>query len=708
MTLFGNTLKARLKEKKKTEKLLEAQRHVVAPKIRLRRLGQDKRAVQVTVALTACLRKLGECTERQTRTTASTPEDEKVIEKALSLTDFEDNEVKAELVSSDEDRSRDGKGEFTFNFNNLATLALALQSKFNIKEITVILKGICDLLNLADSEGPDAASTPLEQVLPTQHQLPRGSSGGLGAALDMRNLSGDEPEVGVYPASGQKGGVGQLGEARGGGLPSDVQKYLMNLEIGNGSDESDAESDKQDKLLDGGYSDEDDIVKTFGYGGKQKKQAPWGWNETDKQREARPYKVVNGVCTELGPEVYDKRNPEKVPQKSRPKVSIAEDPKRVSNMPNAKSTGAIKRPSSRSSWRDDWEAEAYGPPEEREGYPDMKGYRRFTRENEGFPDMRGYRRYDQPSRGGGGNEPKLPLPLYKDAVNAREFMAAFQRRMKSYNTSEERGIEFFELALKGSEAETWLRQFMYERNYMVTWSNLKSQFLETFTNEFEVLDARAKMEERVMKPSETMRKYIMDKLYLIACYDMHMKELEKVEKVISGLPLNYQEKILASNYRTVKELQTGLVALDAAMRRHSRLTGNVTVKIAEPAVAALHEAEDPWAGMKEEITASVIGALSQMGFKTHRRKPEYKSRGRPRRRDQTPNRWSSRSGSSRASSRSSAGSRTGSSRGSSRDSQHGKKRDNGHKKYYKKEEKGKEGKKREEKKYKKESKNFKK
>ncbi|KAJ1525545.1 hypothetical protein ONE63_010350 [Megalurothrips usitatus] len=167
-------------------------------------------------------------------------------------------------------------------------------------------------------------------------------------------------------------------------------------------------------------------------------------------------------------------------------------------------------------------------------------------------------------------EPRLPLPKYAEAISHDSFMSQFNGLMDVYRSSGQRKVMYLEQCVKGSEAESWLRRFLFENGRGVSWEALEKEFKAAFTSFFDGEEAQNRLEDRVMRPDETVRKYVMDKLDLCVRFDPYMRERDRIHYVTAGLPEAVHEYLMGHAVTTVNHLLDKLILVEAQLKGRSR------------------------------------------------------------------------------------------------------------------------------------------
>ncbi|KAJ1521826.1 hypothetical protein ONE63_003461 [Megalurothrips usitatus] len=211
-----------------------------------------------------------------------------------------------------------------------------------------------------------------------------------------------------------------------------------------------------------------------------------------------------------------------------------------------------------------------------------------------------------------GYEPKIPLPKFKESINVRDFIERFEERMSHFEPNRIKRLAYLEDCVKDSEAESWLRRYLLENSRSCNWSELIRDMKSSFTSDYDDVDARNRMEDRVKKPTETMRQYILEKLDLIARFDIRMKEIDKIRFIVDGLPLSVHD-LRPLVFKTVRDLTSTLVNLEGANRRFAvhRKMEEVYTKYSQGDVNAVDEPRVQWEDMKQDVMY-VVAALQDL------------------------------------------------------------------------------------------------
>ena len=125
-------------------------------------------------------------------------------------------------------------------------------------------------------------------------------------------------------------------------------------------------------------------------------------------------------------------------------------------------------------------------------------------------------------------KPRLPLPVFKNAVHTRDFLSQFEDRMDMYRCSDAEKVAYLEESVRNSEADPWLRKYLLERGRHCNWNLLVSEFANAFTSPYNSEGARNAMENRIMRPGESVRAYLYDKLDVVVRCDPNMTEIEQI------------------------------------------------------------------------------------------------------------------------------------------------------------------------------------
>ena len=119
-------------------------------------------------------------------------------------------------------------------------------------------------------------------------------------------------------------------------------------------------------------------------------------------------------------------------------------------------------------------------------------------------------------------KPHLSIPTFKNAIDVATFLLQFEKRMDFYQTDDNEKVLYLEDALKGSEAEPWIREYLHMHGPNPHWNTLVAELRREFTHPTERVEARARMEDRVMRSDESVRAYIIAKKDLIARFDSNL------------------------------------------------------------------------------------------------------------------------------------------------------------------------------------------
>ena len=251
----------------------------------------------------------------------------------------------------------------------------------------------------------------------------------------------------------------------------------------------------------------------------------------------------------------------------------------------------------------------------------------------------------------GPREPRLTLPLYKDAVGAREFMQEFEDMCETFNTPDNRKIKFLEQCVKGSDGESWVRRYIFLHGRNCDWAALSAAFVEGFTGDAAKQQAKQKMKLRTLLPTENVHRYINDKLDLITRYDPDMPVDKQIDKIIAGLPQSYASWVPGHKFNTIDEFSAFIIKIDADLNRFKLAPGNEKPKVTidETPILVTHtKAQSMQHVTKDEletcVMSTLVNALKQFGFSDRRSRSQSRSReNSSRRREPTPFNRESRS-----------------------------------------------------------------
>ena len=247
-----------------------------------------------------------------------------------------------------------------------------------------------------------------------------------------------------------------------------------------------------------------------------------------------------------------------------------------------------------------------------------------------------------PSRFSGGRpdndatyKPRLPLPLFKNAVHTRDFLSQFEDRMDVYRCSDVEKVAYLEESVRNSEADPWLRKYLLEHGRRCNFNLLVAEFVKAFTSPYDSEEARNAMENRIMRPSESVRAYLYDKLDLVVRCDPNMSELEQIRFIKRGLPREYQVKLVGFQFTTVKDLKAFLVNLEGEINTLTRLNILPSTGQADGPRVTINEYKTlrPEREYFEEFAASLINAVRKIDISDRRNSRDSHRAPTPYRRD---------------------------------------------------------------------------
>ena len=247
-----------------------------------------------------------------------------------------------------------------------------------------------------------------------------------------------------------------------------------------------------------------------------------------------------------------------------------------------------------------------------------------------------------PSRFSGGRpdndatyKPRLPLPLFKNAVHTRDFLSQFEDRMDVYRCSDVEKVAYLEESVRNSEADPWLRKYLLEHGRRCNFNLLVAEFVKAFTSPYDSEEARNAMENRIMRPSESVRAYLYDKLDLVVRCDPNMSELEQIRVIKRGLPREYQVKLVGFQFTTVKDLKAFLVNLEGEINTLTRLNILPSTGQADGPRVTINECKTlrPEREYFEEFAASLINAVRKIDISDRRNSRDSHRAPTPYRRD---------------------------------------------------------------------------
>lgn len=236
-------------------------------------------------------------------------------------------------------------------------------------------------------------------------------------------------------------------------------------------------------------------------------------------------------------------------------------------------------------------------------------------------------------------KPRLPLPLFRQAVHTRDFLSQFEDRMDMYRCNDAEKVAYLEESVRNSEADPWLRRYLLERGRRCNWNMLVAEFANAFTSPYDSEEARNAMENRVMRPGEAVRTYLYDKLDLLVRCDPNMSELDQIRFIKRGLPREYQIKLVGFQFDKVQDLKSFLVNLEGEINTLTRLNilpsldkvegPRVTINEGQGTVSALRPDREYF----QEFASSLINAVKNMSISDGRKYGDSSRAPTPYRRD---------------------------------------------------------------------------
>lgn len=207
-------------------------------------------------------------------------------------------------------------------------------------------------------------------------------------------------------------------------------------------------------------------------------------------------------------------------------------------------------------------------------------------------------------------KPNLSIPHYKDAIDAKSFIYDFDTCMTVFECNVPEKIMYLRDALKGSEAQPWLRHYINEKGTNPDWDLLTHAFKTTFSHPSDRKAARTRLQERVMRPDETVRAYIMAKMDLISQFDNNLCEEDRLEYITNGLPVEYQRELISVDHNSVRALTDFLVSFEtklADLRRRipSFAPEKSRVTIIEPSSTKTEPATVSAVSVQDEILTAL-------------------------------------------------------------------------------------------------------
>lgn len=136
--------------------------------------------------------------------------------------------------------------------------------------------------------------------------------------------------------------------------------------------------------------------------------------------------------------------------------------------------------------------------------------------------------------------------------NADEFpnrwLKQFEGYCKAKNVKDDQKIALFKLLLR-SVAQTWVEEFDVDNKK--SWTDLSKQFLLEFESPATMWHNQSQLDERTLKPTESIDTYINDILQLAS--RLHMDKEAQMKALIRGLPPDMKSNVLYRNPKTVQE-----------------------------------------------------------------------------------------------------------------------------------------------------------
>lgn len=224
------------------------------------------------------------------------------------------------------------------------------------------------------------------------------------------------------------------------------------------------------------------------------------------------------------------------------------------------------------------------------------------------------------------DRPRLPLPLYKQCVDLHDFLQKFEDRMDEWGCSPKLKISYLEEAIRGSELQHFVERYLFTNGRACSWTALRRDMEDNFIGPHDRQDKKFKMEDRILKPGESVRNYIQEKLHLLVRWNPTMSEMEQIDYILQGLPTNYQRDLRATVFTDLRTMQVTLINLERNYNRFQNWDQ------AAPPVSRVTVIEPQPEITVDKITESMVAALQRVGL--NNRSPSRERR--PRSRDPTP------------------------------------------------------------------------
>ena len=284
---------------------------------------------------------------------------------------------------------------------------------------------------------------------------------------------------------------------------------------------------------------------------------------------------------------------------------------------------------------DDWlqhEDQPRRPPKPENRFRDRTPERRPPRSPDPFSPFRSR----PPPRSFPPRKPQLSIPLFKDAIDAKSFVYDFDNCMAVFECTVQEKIMYLKDAVKGSEAQPWLREFLTQRGPTPDWDILADAFKAEFSHPSDRKAARARLEDRVMTKPETVRAYIMAKKDLIAQFDKNLCEEDRLEYIINGLPIEYQKELISVDHKSVRALTDFLVSYETKLADLKRRIPSLATEKPQPHVTILEaspRATEPASVSAISAQDEILSALKDLAVTSSAQAKMIESIARPSRRD---------------------------------------------------------------------------